>query len=135
MIRSIRKGSTAMRSLWSKVGLSKHYLGTLYVRPEQKELVSGIDCKNYIASLLKDLGVVTLGEMLYTFENNSFSLLVNLAESHIAIHTWPERNIVQMDVFLCNYRHDNGQLCKQIYDKVADYFKPQKTDTKVVLRP
>jgi S-adenosylmethionine decarboxylase len=29
-----------------------------------------------------------------------------LAESHISIHTWPERNYAAADIFLCGRRHD-----------------------------
>jgi S-adenosylmethionine decarboxylase len=29
-----------------------------------------------------------------------------LAESHISIHTWPERDYAAVDIFLCGRRHD-----------------------------
>jgi S-adenosylmethionine decarboxylase len=29
-----------------------------------------------------------------------------LAESHISIHTWPERGYAAIDIFLCGARHD-----------------------------
>jgi len=29
-----------------------------------------------------------------------------LAESHISIHTWPERDYAAIDIFLCGRRHD-----------------------------
>lgn len=29
-----------------------------------------------------------------------------LAESHISIHTWPERDYAAADIFLCGRRHD-----------------------------
>lgn len=29
-----------------------------------------------------------------------------LAESHISIHTWPERDYAAIDIFLCGQRHD-----------------------------
>jgi S-adenosylmethionine decarboxylase len=31
-----------------------------------------------------------------------------LAESHISIHTWPERDYAAIDIFLCGRRHDVG---------------------------
>ena len=32
---------------------------------------------------------------------------VLLAESHLAIHTWPERRGVTLDVYVCNFTEDN----------------------------
>ena len=33
--------------------------------------------------------------------NGGVSGVVVLAESHISIHTWPERNFAAVDVFMC----------------------------------
>jgi len=34
---------------------------------------------------------------------------VLLAESHLAVHTWPEEGAVTLDVFVCNRRSDNRE--------------------------
>jgi spermidine synthase len=33
---------------------------------------------------------------------------VLLAESHLALHTWPERAGVTLDVYVCNFSTDNS---------------------------
>jgi spermidine synthase len=33
---------------------------------------------------------------------------VLLAESHLAIHTWPETGSVTIDVYVCNFSADNS---------------------------
>lgn len=35
-------------------------------------------------------------------EGMGFTAFIMLAESHLAIHTWPEKGYVAMDVFMCN---------------------------------
>ncbi len=48
-----------------------------------------------------------------------------LAESHVAIHTWPERNAVTLDVYVCNFNHDNGSKARQIVDALIAVFLPR----------
>jgi S-adenosylmethionine decarboxylase len=118
----------------SRTKLSKHCLGTLFMEADDPLLRDGLACKNYVDSLLVYLGVKNLGDLLYPFPNSSFSLLINLAESHIAIHTWPEHDIVQLDVFLCNYQRDNSELCEQIFSNLVKYFQPVKVDSTIIKR-
>ena len=35
------------------------------------------------------------------FPNGAITLVFILAESHLAIHTWPEENLVAVDLFTC----------------------------------
>ena len=36
-----------------------------------------------------------------TFPNGAVTLVLILAESHLAIHTWPEEDLVAVDLFTC----------------------------------
>ena len=47
-------------------------------------------------------GATLLQLALHTFEpNGGISGVAILAESHISIHTWPERSYAAVDVFMC----------------------------------
>jgi S-adenosylmethionine decarboxylase len=35
------------------------------------------------------------------FPNGAITLVLILAESHLSIHTWPEENLVAIDLFSC----------------------------------
>ena len=35
------------------------------------------------------------------FPNGAITLVLILAESHLAIHTWPEENLIAVDLFTC----------------------------------
>jgi len=48
-----------------------------------------------------------------------------LAESHLAIHTWPERRGVTLDVYVCNFTEDNTQKAEQLFDTLMVAFRPQ----------
>ncbi len=36
-----------------------------------------------------------------TFPNGAITLVLILAESHLSIHTWPEENLIAIDLFSC----------------------------------
>ena len=46
-------------------------------------------------------GATLLHMHLHPFEPNGVSGVAVLAESHISIHTWPERGYAALDVFMC----------------------------------
>lgn len=64
-------------------------------------------------------GATILHSHIHHFSPQGVSGVVVLAESHISIHTWPERNYAALDVFMCGD-------CNP-YEAIAvlkDYFKP-----------
>ncbi len=48
-----------------------------------------------------DAGATVLHSYMHQFEPHGVSGVVVLSESHISIHTWPERNYAAIDVFMC----------------------------------
>lgn len=46
-------------------------------------------------------GATLLHIHLHAFEPNGVSGVAVLSESHISIHTWPERGYAALDVFMC----------------------------------
>ncbi len=47
-----------------------------------------------------------------------------LAESHLAIHTWPERRGVTLDVYVCNFTADNTGKAEKLFDALMVAFRP-----------
>ena len=52
-----------------------------------------------------------------------------LAESHLAIHTWPEDALVTLDVYVCNYRGDSSARAEALFGALQQAFAP--TDARV----
>jgi len=50
---------------------------------------------------------------------------VLLAESHLAVHTWPERRGVTLDVYVCNFTDDNSGKAQQLFDALTVAFRPK----------
>ncbi len=67
-------------------------------------------------------GATLLHIHLHHFTPNAgVSGVAVLAESHISIHTWPERNYAALDVFMCG--DARPELC---IDVLRDAFSPDK---------
>lgn len=67
---------------------------------------TGLDNLGLVEQALKDCvlasGATLLGLHLHYFsENGGISGIAVLAESHISIHTWPERGYAALDIFMC----------------------------------
>jgi S-adenosylmethionine decarboxylase len=44
---------------------------------------------------------VNAGRSHVVFPNGAITLVLILAESHLSIHTWPEENLIAIDLFSC----------------------------------
>ena len=51
--------------------------------------------------------------------------VVLLAESHLAVHTWPELAAVTLDVYVCNFGTDNSARAHALADRLIAAFEPR----------
>lgn len=49
---------------------------------------------------------------------------VLLAESHLAVHSWPERRSVTLDVYVCNFSTDNSSKAERSLEILLEAFDP-----------
>ncbi len=91
--------------------------------------------KKLISDLIKNNNLTELWNYYHTFsEKNEITCIVALAESHIAMHIWPEKNYISLDIFVCNFWQNNSQKAKKIYNELKKIFKPQKIEEKFIER-
>jgi S-adenosylmethionine decarboxylase len=55
-----------------------------------------------------------LNENIHKFEPIGFSILYLLSESHLSIHTFPEKNHISFDIYTCRQYTDN-KVYEEIY--------------------
>lgn len=111
-----------------------HILGEIYT--DAVELLRDLErAKTYISGLLNKSHLHELGSFYHQFENNQgFTGIISLVESHIAVHTWPELKYLTLDLYLCNYSKDNSALCKTIFREICNYFCPVLVKKRIVER-
>lgn len=70
-------------------------------------------------------GLTVVGEQFHQFSPQGATGALLLAESHLAVHTWPELNAVTADLYVCNFQQDNSALARQVFAGLRSAFAPQ----------
>lgn len=74
-------------------------------------------------------GLTTVGELFHRFGGaGGVTGVVLLAESHLAVHTWPELAAVTLDVYVCNLGADNSARAEQLLAQLEAGFAPGRVD-------
>ena len=117
-----------------------HIIADLYNCQKGELLVSAQKLKDLCVSTCKDAGLTVLGEHFYQFDGfdgaqeGGATGAVVLAESHLAIHTWPERDGATLDVYVCNFTADNTSKAEAVYDRLIRALKPSDVMVERVTR-
>jgi S-adenosylmethionine decarboxylase len=55
-------------------------------------------------------GGTVVTEVFHNFSPHGVSGVIVIAESHVAIHTWPEHSFAAVDIFSCSSALDQGKI-------------------------
>jgi S-adenosylmethionine/arginine decarboxylase-like enzyme len=101
----------------------------------KNDLTKILNLKRKIKEILKKNNINVLKETHFIFEpTKGATFLYLLSESHLAIHTWPEKGLVNVDFYLCNFKKDNTKKVENAYKELIELFSPQKVITKKITR-
>lgn len=117
-----------------------HIIADFYNCPKGNYLISAVELRALCIKACETAGLSVLGEHFYQF--NSFDQIqaggatgaVVLAESHLAIHTWPERDGATLDIYVCNVTNDNSPRAENLYASLIAALKPADVLVKRVWR-
>lgn len=89
--------------------------------------------------LVNSAGLTIVDDKFHVFpefngEPGGITGAVLLAESHLALHTWPERMGVTLDVYVCNFTTDNSMKAERLLDELIIAFAPDTQNTNRILR-
>ncbi len=87
-------------------------------------------------------GLAPVGELFHRFapavdaadEPAGITGVVLLAESHLAVHTWPELGAVTLDVYVCNFGTDNSARAHALLDTLLAAFAPAHAERHALAR-
>jgi S-adenosylmethionine decarboxylase len=80
-------------------------------------------------------GLQAVGELFHRFAPpGGVTGVVLLAESHLALHTWPEHGAVTLDVYVCNVSTDNAHRAEAVVAALRGAFDPGRCDARRITR-
>lgn len=90
--------------------------------------------------LVESSGLTVVGELFHAFpgltknQAGGVTGTILLAESHLALHTWPEQQAVTLDVYVCNFSTDNSNKANLLLNSLVDLFEPDDANCQNLLR-
>ena len=97
-------------------------------------LASAVSLQALCERLVTHSGLHAVGRLFHQFEPAGATGMVLLAESHLAVHTWPERRFVSVDLYVCNHGQDNAERARALFHRLQEAFQPSMPGAQVVLR-
>ncbi len=86
-------------------------------------------------------GLVPVGELFHRFapagdgmQPSGVTGVVLLAESHLAVHTWPELGAVTLDAYVCNFGADNSARERLVLGTLVRSFEPRDVERHELVR-
>jgi S-adenosylmethionine decarboxylase proenzyme len=112
-----------------------HLLGEWYECPAHTpEFTRAETLRALCLKSVREAGLTIVGDSFHQFEPQGVTGTVLLAESHLAIHTWPEYGFVTVDVYVCNLATDNSQKAKTLFRALQSAMKPKRTKYQEIVR-
>ena len=113
-----------------------HIISNFFGCKNHELLVNKKMLDKFLTKTIKKNGMTVLKKYFHKFqEGGGITGYVLLAESHVAIHTWPEKNnYLSFDIFVCNLSKDNTEGAEKIYKEIIEAFKPEKKEERIIER-
>ena len=72
------------------------------------------DFINVVKNAINAAELTVMGELGVTFSPQGISVIILLAESHVALHFWPEEKKITVDIHICDYQIDNLEKARNL---------------------
>jgi S-adenosylmethionine decarboxylase len=101
--------------------VGKHIIAELYGVP--KELISyEKTVRDIVEEVVDAAGLTKVGSVYKQFNPHGVTGIVLIAESHVSIHTWPEYEMVNLDIFTCG----DIKKTERAFELFLERFKPKE---------
>jgi S-adenosylmethionine decarboxylase len=112
-----------------------HLLGEWYGCPaDTPQMIDAEALRSACLEAVRAAGLTIVGDRFHQFEPQGVTGAVILAESHLAIHTWPEMGSVTLDVYVCNYTTDNTAKAQSLFRALEARLRPERSHFQAIRR-
>ncbi len=100
--------------------VGRHIIAELY--GVSKDLISKEEkVRQIMEEVVKEAELTKVGSVYKQFNPHGVTGIILIAESHISIHTWPEYELVNLDVFTCG----DAKKAEKAFELFLQKFKPK----------
>ncbi len=100
--------------------VGKHIIAELY--GVSSELISREEkVRQIVEEVVDEAGLTKVGSVYKQFNPHGVTGIVLISESHVSVHTWPEYELVNLDIFTCGDTSKAEKAFKLFLEK----FKPK----------
>ncbi len=92
------------------------------------EALGAVCLKAVSAAGLQPVGKLVHGFPATAHGPGGVTATVLLAESHVCLHTWPEKKSVTADVYVCNFSGDHSAKARGLMFALVNRFQPEWTE-------
>jgi S-adenosylmethionine decarboxylase proenzyme len=122
-VRPPRTGGFAMPGL--------HLLAELYDCRCPPQLLTDADAlRELCLAVCATPGLTPVGQIFHQFgsalDPSGATGVVVLAESHLAVHTWPEVHAATLDLYVCNFSQNNSTAARLACQRLISAFVPAR---------
>jgi S-adenosylmethionine decarboxylase len=95
--------------------------------PDGAAMVDEAALRTLCLAEVQRAGLTPVAERFHAFgAGQGVTGVVLLAESHVAVHTWPELRGVTLDVYVCNFGADNTARARGLAEALVAAFAPAR---------
>ena len=88
------------------------------------------ELESNLVRVAEESGATVVKSVIHEFNPYGLSGVVVIAESHIAIHTWPEYRHASVDIFTCG----NADIAKRIAEGILKALDPDSWESETLSR-
>ncbi|MCM8594598.1 S-adenosylmethionine decarboxylase family protein [Accumulibacter sp.] len=108
-----------------------HLIAELHdCRCDEQLLFDAAALRELCLAVCAEPGLTPLGTLFHQFGSAARPAgatgAVVLAESHLAVHTWPETRAVTLDLYVCNFSQDNSAAARRAGQRLIEAFAPTR---------
>ncbi len=112
-----------------------HFTADLHECAARSLLVEPAALRTLCLRAVAEAGLTPVGELFHHFApGGGITGVVLLAESHLAVHTWPELAAVTLDAYVCNIQTDNTRRAERLVEALVMAFVPGRREGQRLLR-
>jgi S-adenosylmethionine decarboxylase proenzyme len=101
---------------------------------KNKELLNNVSqLKELLDNICTLHNYIILKKIDHIFEPQGCTIIYMLSESHISIHTFPEKGYIAFDLYTCRH-YENDNIYMEIYDYLITQLNAKKEEPIIIKR-